>query len=137
MRPAGFGEQRREQHQKEHAGRPAVERNFEGGVNPRPPPPPPPISRYIGTNSASKKMKKTIRSSARNVPSTAVSSTSIAIMYRRTSVVTVHEASTDTGNKKVVSSTSHRLMPSTPTIHCNPMLGSHEACSTSWNPGSL
>ena len=50
-------------------------------------------------------------------------------------MVTVHDASTDTGNRNVVRRTSHKLIPSTPTTYCRPMLGTHEACSTIWNPG--
>jgi len=37
----------------------------------------------------------------------------------------------------VVSKTSHRLIPSIPTRYCRPMLGTQDACSTIWKPGSL
>ena len=36
----------------------------------------------------------------------------------------------------MVSRTSHRLIPSTPTTYCRPMLGTHEACSTIWKPAA-
>ena len=72
--------------------------------------------RYIGTSSASKNRKNSSRSSARNVPSTAVSRTSIVIMYRATFVSILHDARIAIGNRNVVSRTSHRLIPSTATM---------------------
>ena len=55
-------------------------------------------------------------------------------MYSRTFFLTGHDASTDSGNRNVVSSTIQRLMPSMPTRYCSPMLFTHVACSTSWYP---
>ncbi len=92
--------------------------------------------RYIGTSSASKNTKKSNRSSATNDPSTAVSSTSIDTMYSRTFFSTLHDASTDNGNRNVVSSTIQRLTPSMPTRYCSPMLFTQVARSTIWNPAS-
>ena len=97
-------------------------------------PPHPPMIRYIGTSSASKNTKNSSRSSATNDPSTAVSRTSIDAMYSRTFFLTGHDASTDSGNRNVVSSTIQRLTPSMPTRYCSPMLFTHVACSTNWYP---
>ena len=99
-------------------------------------PPHPPMIRYIGTSSASKNTKNSSRSSATNDPSTAVSRTSIDAMYSRTFFLTVHDASTDSGNRNVVSSTIQRLTPSMPTRYCSPMLFTHVARSTIWYPAS-
>ena len=71
--------------------------------------------RYIGNSRASKNRKNSSRSSARNDPTTAVSSANIAAMYSRTLRSIRHDARIASGNRNVVNSTRNRLMPSTPT----------------------
>ena len=46
-----------------------------------------------------------------------------------------HDAMTAIRNRNVVSMTSHRLIPSTPTRYFRPMDATHVASSTNWSPG--
>ena len=91
-----------------------------------------PITRNIGTRSASKNTKNSSRSSARNEPTIAVSSSSVSAMNSRTRWLTPHDETIATGVMNAVSTTSQTLNPSTPTRYDSPAEGSQSTCSTSW-----
>ena len=92
---------------------------------------------YMGNSIASKNRKKRRRSIERNTPSSAVSSARNATMRLRTLRTSLRDASTAMGNRNVVMRTSHRLMPSTPTMYRRPMEPTQPASWTCWKPGTL
>ena len=55
----------------------------------------------------------------------------IANSFQRRSIE-CHEESRTSGIRKVVSSTSSRLIPSTPRWYETPRVGIHARCSTNW-----
>ena len=92
--------------------------------------------KYIGIRIASKKTKKTNRSSARKTPiSPASSSRVITTNNRRFSVMAV-EAPRAIGTSRAVSTTRGSEIPSTPRCQEIPHGPYQSACSTNWNPGS-
>ena len=77
-------------------------------------PPQIPMMKYIGTSITSQKAKKTSRSRATNTPRIPASRNSIEAKKPFTRVVMAVLASRAMGNRKAVSSTMSREMPSTP-----------------------
>ena len=91
---------------------------------------------YIGSNSSSQKKKNWTRSSERNTPATAVSSTSSHAKYCFGRRSMFHETSTAASESRPVSSTSGADSPSTPSAYCteNPVSPAwiHSKRSTNW-----
>jgi hypothetical protein len=74
-----------------------------------------PISRYIGASSSSQNRKNRNRSSDANTPATAVSRTSTSAKYSFGRTARFHDTSTARKVSSAFSTTSGRLIPSTPT----------------------
>src|SRR5579871_2215758 len=77
------------------------------------------MRKYIGTSSTSQNRKKSRKSREVNTPRTPVSRISIQAKYSFVRRSMLHEMSTDSNVRPVVSSTSGTLSPSTPTWYCN------------------
>ncbi len=89
------------------------------------------MRKYIGTSTISKNTKNRMRSSARNTPSSAASSTSIQTVnpFWRGSFA---DAMRPTTNSSAVSTTMKRLMPSTPRWYRTPSVAIHDVFSVNW-----
>ena len=92
------------------------------------------MRKYIGTSTNSKKMKKTIASSARNTPIIADSSRSIQIV-NDFGLEMFADARSATGKSSALSATMNKLIPSTPSVQRTPSAPIHEWSSKSWKPG--
>ena len=77
------------------------------------------MRKYIGTSTTSKNTKNKMRSSARNTPMRAASSSSIQAMKDLDRWMSA-DASSPIGMSSAVNATMNRLMPSTPTVHRTP-----------------
>ena len=95
------------------------------------------IIKYIGTMVTSHIMKNRKASSAVKTTNMAPSTNRINIMkaFNR-DVIDSHDPSTQSGGSMVVSNTSNKLMPSTPTAYSMPKVGIHSKRSTNCMPAS-
>src|SRR6185295_13093442 len=97
-----------------------------------------PRTKAIGKSISSQNRKKRKRSMASRAPSMPHSSTSMETMNSLTrSWMSLQLASSTTGVSSVVSSTSQREKPSTPSEYRTPRLGIHSTDSISWSVPTL
>src|SRR5215470_7944531 len=97
-----------------------------------------PMTKNIGNSISSQKRKKRNRSISTSAPSMPHSSTSMKIMNSLTRFwMSLQLASSTTGVSSVVSSTSQREKPSTPSEYRTPRLGIHSTDSISWSVPTL